>query len=98
MESVTWLSCAQVDAKTGRSVTFVRLKAQALRFAEVLHKRGVGKGDRVALCLSNCLEIPVMWLALLSLGATTVLCTPGLTAGLQIIMCHFSLKLKHLIN
>lgn len=42
------------------------------RVAGGLAGRGIGSGDRVALCLGNCPEFIFAWFALASLGAVTV--------------------------
>jgi acyl-CoA synthetase (AMP-forming)/AMP-acid ligase II len=45
----------------------------SLALAAALHERGVGPGDRVALCASNAPEWPVAFFAITSLGAIAVL-------------------------
>ena len=55
-----------------RSVSYGRLKADALRLAQTMRANGVGKGDRVALYLPNIPEFAVCYYAVVSLGAIAV--------------------------
>ncbi len=52
-----------------RSVTYAELLAEVQRFANVLKKHGVGKGDRVCVYLPMILELPVTLLACARIGA-----------------------------
>jgi len=56
----------------GPSLTYGQTYELALRWAGALRAAGVRPGDRVATLLDNCLESPVMWLALSILGALEV--------------------------
>ncbi|WP_200084902.1 long-chain-fatty-acid--CoA ligase [Salicibibacter cibi] len=56
--------------------TYEELKRNIQRVASGLSKRGVKKGDRVALMLPNCPQYPVSYFAVLSLGAIVVQVNP----------------------
>jgi acyl-CoA synthetase (AMP-forming)/AMP-acid ligase II len=56
----------------GQSLTFADVERQSAQLANVLRDRGVGRGDRVAILLPNCLAWPVAWMAVLRAGAVTV--------------------------
>jgi long-chain acyl-CoA synthetase len=58
-------------------LTYRELGAGVAALAATLQHRGVGAGDRVAVLSPNRLEIPVLVLALLSLGAVVVPLNPG---------------------
>lgn len=54
------------------SLTYAELREQALRIAVGLHRRGVGRGDRVVVQLPNWTEFPVVALAIARVGAIVV--------------------------
>jgi len=56
----------------GRATTFQELETAVDAMAAVLAQRGVGRGDRVALMLPNCMEHVVIFFALSWLGAVAV--------------------------
>ena len=56
----------------GATTTYAELHDQILRAAEGLRRRGVRKGDRVALVLPNCPQHVVAFYAALRLGAVVV--------------------------
>ncbi|QDI90532.1 long-chain fatty acid--CoA ligase [Salicibibacter halophilus] len=56
--------------------TYEELNNNIQRVASGLSKRGVKKGDRVALMLPNCPQYPASYFAVLSLGATVVQVNP----------------------
>ncbi len=56
----------------GATTTYAELGEQILRAAEGLRRRGVRKGDRVALVLPNCPQHVVAFYAILRLGAVAV--------------------------
>ncbi|MER7498776.1 class I adenylate-forming enzyme family protein [Nonomuraea pusilla] len=53
-----------------KRLTWARLDAEVGRVAGVLHARGVGPGDVVAVQLPNSVELAVSFLAIVRLGAT----------------------------
>jgi len=55
-----------------RRVTYAELQRRIDAFADELHRRGIGCGDRVALMLVNSLEFVVAYFAVASLGAIVV--------------------------
>jgi len=72
----------------GRTTTFRELETSVDAMAAALAQRGVGRGDRVALMLPNCMEHVVIFFALSWIGAVAVpisihLRQSGLTLQLQ---------------
>ena len=56
----------------GETYTFREVIAQTARLAETLRRMGVGRGDRVAVCMRNLPEWPAAFFAPMALGAVTV--------------------------
>jgi crotonobetaine/carnitine-CoA ligase len=56
----------------GPQVTFGQAYERALRWATTLQELGVRRGDHVATMLDNCIEGPVVWVAISMLGAVDV--------------------------
>lgn len=56
----------------GREISYAALQRQINQVAGVLEKRGVGKGSRVALIMSNCPQVIVGFFAVLRLGGIIV--------------------------
>ncbi|WP_246676860.1 AMP-binding protein [Mesorhizobium sp. B2-4-15] len=69
----------------GRSASFEDTLVMSSRLACGLRKLGVGRSDRVAMLLPNCLELVATWFAASSLGAIEVPNNPGLKGDL---LCH----------
>lgn len=69
----------------GRSASFEEVLDLSLRLANGLRKLGVGRSDRVAMLLPNCLELVTTWFAVSALGAIEVPSNPGLKGDL---LCH----------
>ena len=65
------LECAGPDGALER-FTFGDLEERSNRFAAVLTRRGIGRGDRIAFYLTNRVEIVDLWLACAKLGAIVV--------------------------
>jgi acyl-CoA synthetase (AMP-forming)/AMP-acid ligase II len=62
-----------VDTGNRTETTYAELDAQTDSLAATLHRsHHINPGDRVALALPNCVEIPLLTLALFRLGATSV--------------------------
>ena len=57
------------DPKQSKSITYAQLHKEVCRFANVLKKLGVKKGDRVTVYLPMILELPVTMLACARIGA-----------------------------
>ncbi|AXF57858.1 long-chain fatty acid--CoA ligase [Salicibibacter kimchii] len=57
--------------------SYEQLRDRIKRVANGLAKRGIKKGDRVALMLPNCPQYPVSYFAILSLGAIVVQVNPS---------------------
>ena len=70
----TAVPALDVDAADGsvETLTFGEVNARAWRMADVLARRGVAAGDRVAVHLANRLEFIDLFLASLRLGAIFV--------------------------
>lgn len=62
------------EDETGLSdrISYANLSARAQKLASALAKRGIGRGDRVAICLPQRIETAVSLLAVLHLGAVAV--------------------------
>lgn len=73
------LSCYAGTEKTG-SLTYAEYLAQVQAWAALLQGGGIGKGDRVATLLRNRIEVPVLYLALMSIGAVVVPLNPQYSA------------------
>jgi len=70
-----------VDAITGRETTYGEFHRQACALAADLRRRGVRKGDRVAVMVPNCCELAVLYFACIYLGAVIVPINPALSAS-----------------
>jgi malonyl-CoA/methylmalonyl-CoA synthetase len=57
---------------TRASLTFGELDARSNRLARLLAARGLGRGDRLAFCLANRVEIIDLWIACTKLGVIVV--------------------------
>jgi len=57
------------DLDQGKGITWGELHDLANRIARFLHKRGIGKGDRVALLSDENLEKLICWMGIWRLGA-----------------------------
>ena len=68
------------DAGDNRVFTFAELKDEVSKFANVLKKHGVKKGDRVALYLPMLAELPVVMLACARMGAIHMVVFGGFSA------------------
>jgi crotonobetaine/carnitine-CoA ligase len=56
----------------GRQFTFAEVDRLSAGYAQVLHGRGVRRGDRIAVMIGNEPAFPLTWLALARLGAVMV--------------------------
>ncbi|WP_250520641.1 MULTISPECIES: class I adenylate-forming enzyme family protein [unclassified Caballeronia] len=63
-----------------RSVTYKQLLSEVRRFAELLRREGVGRGDVVTLQVPNRVEFPVVFFALELIGAIANKISPDLRA------------------
>jgi long-chain acyl-CoA synthetase len=68
-----------VDAITGREITYGEFHRQACVLAAEFRRRGVRKGDRVAVMVPNCCELAVLYFACIYLGAVIVPVNPALS-------------------
>ncbi len=73
---ITWREYSLMEptpAKAARSeITWKVFNEKANRFAHLLMSRGVGKGDKVAILLMNCLEWLPIYFGILKTGAMAV--------------------------
>jgi acyl-CoA synthetase (AMP-forming)/AMP-acid ligase II len=92
-----WLSghaASRPDAPAVGTLTWKALHERVLRVAEGLRRKGIGKGDVVAVQLPNTPEFLVVHLAIARLGA--VMCTvhmPYRGAEIEAILAHSGAKL-----
>lgn len=63
---------ALVATYGNKHLTYGQLESQSSRLAVLLRTRGVQKGDRVAVLTTRCLEMPVLFCAVLRTGACYV--------------------------
>jgi crotonobetaine/carnitine-CoA ligase len=56
----------------GSTLSFREVAERSAAYAQALHERGVAPGDRVAVMLDNQAEFPLVWLALMRIGAAMV--------------------------
>jgi len=68
-----------VDAITGREITYGEFHRQACALAAELRRRGVRKGDRIAVMVPNCSELAALYFACIYLGAVIVPVNPALS-------------------
>jgi acyl-coenzyme A synthetase/AMP-(fatty) acid ligase len=68
-----------VDAITGREITYGEFHQQACAVAAELRRRGVRKGDRIAVMVPNCCELAAFYFACIYLGAVIVPINPALS-------------------
>ena len=57
------------DIGDSKTLTYLELHSQVCRFANVLKKHNIKKGDRVAIYLPMILELPIAMLACARIGA-----------------------------
>ncbi|GAA5024274.1 long-chain fatty acid--CoA ligase [Kitasatospora paranensis] len=77
-----WVHGDRTAVRDGNSaLTYARLDDLSARAAALLRDRGVRPGDRVAVIMPNVLHFPVVYYAVLRLGAVVVPMNPLLKAG-----------------
>jgi acetyl-CoA synthetase len=83
-DTPTWNQPALIwegdDPKQSKTVTYAELHQQVCRFANVLKKHGVKKGDRVTVYLPMILELPITMLACARIGAVHSVIFGGFSA------------------
>ncbi|WP_431153194.1 AMP-binding protein [Acidovorax facilis] len=60
----------------GREISYSELDRMSDAFAQALHERGVGKGDRVALFMQNCPQYLIAHFGIQKIGAIVSPCSP----------------------
>jgi acyl-CoA synthetase (AMP-forming)/AMP-acid ligase II len=68
-----------VDALTAHETTYGEFHRQACALAAELQRRGLRKGDRIAVMVPNCCELAIVYFACIYLGAIIVPVNPGLS-------------------
>ena len=76
-KNMTWhefnlIETAAESDKYRREITWKEFDVKANRFANLLHTRGIKKGDKVAILLMNCLEWLPIYFGILKAGALVV--------------------------
>ncbi|WP_407883161.1 AMP-binding protein, partial [Scytonema sp. NUACC26] len=72
---------AMIDGLTGQTVTYRELADSINRVAAGFAARGFSKGDVVAIYSPNCLEYPIAFQAIASLGGVSSTANPSYTAS-----------------
>jgi len=75
---VTADDIAITDAAADTSITRPEFAARVATFAEALHQRGVGKGDRIAVLVSPSIDLIAVVYATWRIGAVAVIADRGL--------------------
>jgi acyl-CoA synthetase (AMP-forming)/AMP-acid ligase II len=76
-----------VDAVTSREITYGEFHRHACTLAAELRRRGVRKGDRIAVMLPNSCELAILYFACIYLGAVIVPTNPSLSrSDIQFIL------------
>jgi long-chain acyl-CoA synthetase len=70
-----------VDANTGDEITYGEFHGFVCAVASDLARRGVRKGDRIAIMLTNSCELAILYFACIYLGAVIVPINPLMCAG-----------------
>ena len=70
-----------IDANTGRQITYAEFHRQASALGAELRRRGITRGDRVAVMLPNSCELAILYFAAMYAGATLVPINPNLSAN-----------------
>ncbi len=67
---------ALISGVDRKKMSYQELQEKSQRFANALQKIGVKKGDRVIICLPNCFQFVISFLALNRIGAVAILLGP----------------------
>jgi acyl-CoA synthetase (AMP-forming)/AMP-acid ligase II len=70
-----------IDAGTGAEISYVEFHQRACAFAAELRRRGLRKGDRIAVMLPNSCDMAVLYFACFYLGAVIVPINSALSKG-----------------
>ena len=71
---------ALVNGETGREFSFNEIKEKTNRLSSALNRKGIEKGDVVALVAPNCPEYAIFFFGCLASEATVTTCNPAYTA------------------
>ncbi|KAJ3671458.1 hypothetical protein LUZ60_007537 [Juncus effusus] len=73
---------ALIDASTSQSISFPSLLSQIKSLSSNLHSQAlISKGDVIFILSPSLIDIPILYLSLLSLGAVVAPANPALTPG-----------------
>ncbi|EDV24420.1 uncharacterized protein TRIADDRAFT_56201 [Trichoplax adhaerens] len=67
---------SMVDAASGRCYTYAQIRGLARKFASALTRRGLQKGDTVAVYSPNIPEYPIVFFGIIIAGGTITTCNP----------------------
>ncbi|KAH7680862.1 Acyl-CoA synthetase protein [Dioscorea alata] len=82
---------AFINASTGASLSYPNLVSQIHSLASSLHSHlGISKGHVAFILSTSCLEIPILYLSLLSLGAIVTPANPAATPSELSRLIHLS--------
>lgn len=70
-----------LDVRTGRTIHYTEALDASLRLASYLAAKGAKKGAPVVFSADNCLELPLLYLACMHLGAPILPINPALPAA-----------------
>jgi crotonobetaine/carnitine-CoA ligase len=85
---------AETQAGVRQMLTWSELDARANQTAHWILEQGLKQGDSIALCLPNCLELYLLWLAATKTGTVAVPTDPGSTpTELEYIVEHSDSRL-----
>ena len=79
----------QIDAKTKSEMTYGQLVTAVRHVRCGLYKQGVLKGDVVLILLPNCMEYPVIFHSIISLGGVVTTCSPDMPPGTFAVLQQF---------
>jgi crotonobetaine/carnitine-CoA ligase len=85
---------AETQAGVRQMLTWSELNASANQTGRWILEQGLKQGDSIALCLPNCLELYLLWLAAAKTGTVAVPIDPGSTPPeLEFIIEHSDARL-----
>lgn len=88
---------AVIEARSGRSCSFVELDGYADRYGSYLQKEGVKSGDRVILMIRPSIDFIALAFALFRIGSPVILIDPGMGYK-NLLRCIQSVKPDYLIG
>lgn len=86
-----------IEARTGRSLSFLELDLRSRRYASYLANNGIGQGQRVMLMVKPSADFICLTFALFRLGAPVILIDPGMGYR-NVLRCIETVRPDHLIG